>query len=57
MFALCTAEPVEKYLRVCRDLAATVAFAYNTDGSKAFSSSAVSAKLDNSAHVKMVHSD
>ncbi len=54
---VCTAEPVEKYLKACSNQAATAAFVYNTGGSKAFSSSAISGKLDNSAHVKMVNSD
>ncbi len=55
--AVCTAEPVVKYLRACSDQTATGAFVYSTGGSKAFSSSAISRKLDNSAQVKMVYSD
>ncbi len=37
-----TAEPVEKYLKVCSYQAATAAFVYSTGGSKAPSSSAIS---------------
>ncbi len=55
--AVCTAEPVENYLKVCSNQGTTAVFVYNTGRSKTFSSSTISKKVKNSGMSDFINSD